>query len=267
MEDPPMITAQTTLGRLLEAHPELLEFLAAYHPHFARLRRGVLRRIMAPRVTVADAAQMAGIDAGELVRALRRAAGEPEPTTTPSAVPPPAAAIPKPAALLAIPTARHVHVDVRDDIRRGEEPFGTIMAAVRGLASGQALELRVPFEPIPLYGVLAKRGFAHWAESRAADDWSAWFYRDDTGAEARPAGGAASPARTVTLDVRGLEPPLPLVRVLERLDALAPGEQLEIIHSRRPMFLYPQLDDRGFVHETDEHEPGVVRIVVRRGAA
>ena len=262
-----MITAQTTLGRLLEAHPELLEFLAAYHPHFARLRRGVLRRIMAPRVTVADAAQMAGIDAGELVRALRRAAGEPEPTTTPSAVPPPAAAIPKPAALLAIPTARHVHVDVRDDIRRGEEPFGTIMAAVRGLAGGQALELRVPFEPIPLYGVLAKRGFAHWAESRAADDWSAWFYRDDTAAEARPAGGAASPARTVTLDVRGLEPPLPLVRVLERLDALAPDEQLEIIHSRRPMFLYPQLDDRGFVHETDEHEPGVVRIVVRRGAA
>jgi uncharacterized protein (DUF2249 family) len=262
-----MITAETTLGRLLEAHPPLLEFLVTYHAHFAKLRSGVVRRVMAPRVTVADAAHMAGIDAGELVRVLRRAAGEPEPTAAPVAVPAPAAAVPRPAALRAIPPARHVHVDVRDDIRRGEEPFATIMAAVRSLADGQALELRVPFEPIPLYGVLAKRGFAHWVESRAIDDWSAWFYRDGAAAAAEPTAGGTAPPRTVTLDVRGLEPPLPLVRVLERLDALAPDEQLEIIHSRRPMFLYPQLDDRGFVHETEERGPGVVRIVVRRGAA
>jgi len=122
--------------------------------------------------------------------------------------------------------------------------------------------------------VLGRRGLAHWAESRAADDWSAWFYRDAgaPGASASAgaaAGAAAAPAapRTVTLDVRGLEPPLPMVRVLERLDVLGAGEQLEVIHSRRPLFLYPQLDERGFVHETDEPEPGVVRIVVRRGAA
>jgi uncharacterized protein (DUF2249 family) len=144
------------------------------------------------------------------------------------------------------------------------------MSAVKALADDQALELRAPFEPLPLYGVLARRGLAHWAESRAADDWSAWFYRDAgaPGASAG-AGAAAAPAatRTVTLDVRGLEPPLPMVRVLERLDVLGAGEQLEVIHSRRPLFLYPQLDERGFVHETDEPEPGVVRIVVRRGAA
>jgi hypothetical protein len=32
------------------------------------------------------------------------------------------------------------------------------------------------------------------------------------------------------------------------------------------MFLYPQLDERGFAHETDEREPGVVRIVIGRKA-
>jgi uncharacterized protein (DUF2249 family) len=56
-----------------------------------------------------------------------------------------------------------------------------------------------------------------------------------------------------------------MVLVLERLDTLAEGETLEVIHSRRPMFLYPQLDDRGYLHETDEPEPGVVRILIRRG--
>jgi uncharacterized protein (DUF2249 family) len=57
-----------------------------------------------------------------------------------------------------------------------------------------------------------------------------------------------------------------MVRVLEALDALPPGATLEVIHDRRPMFLYPQLDRRSFAHETDEPEPGVVRIRIRRRA-
>jgi hypothetical protein len=45
-----------------------------------------------------------------------------------------------------------------------------------------------------------------------------------------------------------LAPPPPMVLVLERLDTLQPGETLEVLHDRRPLFLYPQLDARGFVH-------------------
>jgi uncharacterized protein (DUF2249 family) len=54
-----------------------------------------------------------------------------------------------------------------------------------------------------------------------------------------------------------------MVRVLERLSRLGPGEELVVLHDRRPLFLYPQLDDRGFRHETDEPAPGVVRIRIR----
>ena len=69
------------------------------------------------------------------------------------------------------------------------------------------------------------------------------------------------------LDVRGLEPPYPLVHILEALDEVGEGGELVVLHERRPVFLYPQLDERGFVHETDEPEPGVVRIRIRRGAS
>jgi uncharacterized protein (DUF2249 family) len=155
-----------------------------------------------------------------------------------------------PLALAAIPDDRRVSLDVREQIRRGEEPFARIMSAVRALAADQALVLRAPFEPQPLYKVLAARGLAHWTESRAPDDWVVYFYRQ---------------AATSQLDVRGLEPPEPMVRVLARLDTLGPGETLEVLHDRRPLFLYPQLDDRGFRHETDEPAPGLVRIVIRRG--
>ncbi len=70
---------------------------------------------------------------------------------------------------------------------------------------------------------------------------------------------AVRPAYRV-LDVRGLEPPQPLIRVLEAIEKLPAGARLEVHHDRRPLLLYPQLDDRGFRHETDEPEPGLVRI-------
>ena len=50
-----------------------------------------------------------------------------------------------------------------------------------------------------------------------------------------------------------------------RSDALGHDAELEVHHDRRPIFLYPQLDERGFVHETDEPEPGLVRIRIRQG--
>ncbi len=264
-----MISADMTVARLLEEHPELLEVLAAYNTHFKQLRNRLLRRVMAPRVTVAQAAGMAGVPADELLGVLRRAVGEDPLPERREAVPPPSQAEGpgeggQPPALAAIPETRHVHVDVRDDIRRGEEPFAKIMAAVKGLHPDQVLVLRAPFEPIPLYDVLGKRGFAHWTEPRARDDWSVWFYRaaaptPETSREAPPAGGGRR-----VLDVRGLEPPQPMLRVLEEVERLAPGAELEVRHDRRPLFLYPQLEDRGFRHETDEPEPGLVRILIRR---
>lgn len=157
-----------------------------------------------------------------------------------------------------------VLVDVRDDIRRGVEPFARIMAAVKALAVDEVLVLRAPFEPIPLYDVLGKRGFERWTECRGAEDWWVTFYRG-AAAETSSRTGRAEPAAAAsrTIDVRGLEPPQPMVRVLESLDALPAGGELVVLHERRPMFLYPQLDERGFVHETDEPAPGVVRIRIR----
>lgn len=163
-------------------------------------------------------------------------------------------------------TLRAVELDVRDDIAQGVEPFGKIIAAAKRLAPDEALVLRAPFEPVPLYGVLGRRGLTHWTERHDASDWSVWFYRDDAAAAAANPPAPAG-TRELVLDVRGLEAPQPMLAVLDRLDALVPGETLVVIHDRRPLFLYPQLADRGFVHETDEPEARMVRIRIRRAAA
>ena len=69
--------------------------------------------------------------------------------------------------------ADEVELDVRDDLRQGREPFSRIMAAVKALAPGQVLHLRAIFEPLPLYRVLAQRGYSAVSQAHAPDEWVA----------------------------------------------------------------------------------------------
>jgi uncharacterized protein (DUF2249 family) len=258
-----MIAGGTTIAELLDAHPELRDILASLTPHCALFTDRPRLKMMAPRMTVAQAAGIAGVPAAELVAVLRRAIGEPETSAAAEASGARDAGAESPPTLAGRCT---VHLDVREDIRHGLEPFARIMAAVKELGEREVLVLRAPFEPIPLYEVLGRRGLAHWTERRGADDWAVWFYREPGAAGAAEAADlepAATRATTI-IDVRGLEPPQPMVSVLERLDSLGPSQQLLVIHDRRPMFLYPVLDDRGFVHETRQAGADRVEIVIRR---
>ncbi len=67
------------------------------------------------------------------------------------------------------------------------------------------------------------------------------------------------------VDVRGLEPPEPLVRILETVSTLPEGTTLIARTNRRPMFLYPQLEERGFTSQTEEQSDGSFIIQIRRG--
>ncbi len=70
----------------------------------------------------------------------------------------------------------------------------------------------------------------------------------------------------VVLDVRGLEPPEPMVRTLEALERLPEGGTLVQLNVREPQFLFPQLEARGFAYEVRRQGDDVVRVVIRRRA-
>ncbi|MFE8695724.1 DUF2249 domain-containing protein [Cytobacillus sp. FJAT-53684] len=66
------------------------------------------------------------------------------------------------------------------------------------------------------------------------------------------------------LDNRGLEPPQPMMRTLDALESLSTGETLSIINDRRPMFLYEQLEEKGYKHVTSEREDGSFLIEITK---
>ena len=66
-------------------------------------------------------------------------------------------------------------LDVRPDLERGGEPFVRIMEAAAAIQPGKILVIIAPFEPVPLYDVLAARGFSHKTAMIAADEWVVRF--------------------------------------------------------------------------------------------
>jgi len=139
-----------------------------------------------------------------------------------------------------------VRLDVREDLRRGREPFSKIMMTVAQLKADESLLLIAPFEPVPLFALLAGQGFSHSAKPVSDDHWEVLF--------SRASADVASAAETcvVEVDARGLEPPAPMVKILEALTTLPAGAEMRAHTDRRPMHLYPALAERGFDCESEE---------------
>ena len=68
----------------------------------------------------------------------------------------------------------------------------------------------------------------------------------------------------IVLDVRGMEPPEPMVHTLAALESLPQGKTLLQINERIPQFLLPKLDEMGFAYEVREQNDALVRVFIRR---
>ncbi len=168
-----------------------------------------------------------------------------------------------------------VKLDVREELARGREPFGLIMRTVAGLKENEDLLLIAPFEPKPLYAVLGQQGFSYRATAAEDGHWEILFLRgtEVPPAPTRPAAPVRQrphsaktdrPVRVVEVDARGLEPPQPLVKILEAVASLPDGAELRAYTDRRPMHLYSQLEERGFKGETVEQPDGSFSTYVQR---
>jgi uncharacterized protein (DUF2249 family) len=164
--------------------------------------------------------------------------------------------LPAPVRAAGTTTAREL--DVRSILARGGDPFQVILKTAQALTATEALHLIAGFEPAPLYAVMRSMGRTAHTE-RHGDAVHVWFYRD---APKPPAGVSAAPGQRaplrppVELDVRGLEPPQPMIAILEKLRELGEGAQLLVHHHRDPVLLYEKLSLRGYAARTEKRGEG-----------
>lgn len=263
---------------VLARDERLVEVFIRHSAHFTKLRNRTLRKVMGRLVTVDDASRIAAVPVDVLIHDLNVALGVAATEVLPPAERLPQAPVPDSAATHP-EDAPVIEVDVRDDLRAGREPLARIMSAVSALTGEEVLHVRAIFEPVPLLSLLAKRGLAHESVAHASDDWSVWFWHavspspgtttERTAPSFTPPASkrpATSDDSTVMLDVRGLQPPEPLVRTLAALETLSAGQQHVQVNERVPQLLLPMLAERGYACELDESRADRVLLRIWRSA-
>lgn len=183
------ISGNTKIKEVL-AHDEakMIRTLMWLAPEFERLQYPKLRRAMAGRVSVSQAARIARIPVTEVLYVLNLAIGADEAELSAEIRLSAAADFeyddtnppvkPKEIAATSDEAGNVVFVDLMSHADEKRDPMPAI---TRGLVSlkrpSDVLLLRHPFDPIPLRDLFARRGFESWAEERKPGNWYIYFFR------------------------------------------------------------------------------------------
>jgi hypothetical protein len=162
--------------------------------------------------------------------------------------------------------SRIIELDARGILQSGGEPLPQILAAADRLPAGWVLHLRSPFQPVPLYAVMAERGFHHHSTMFTGDDWSTWFWRASEEATATHATPAPVVARTLApadaRDLRDLPPPEPLLAILAHVQDI--GTPCRVVLPYAPTPLATLLDGHGWeVGPSETLADGSVVVAIR----
>ncbi len=247
-------TSDTRLTDVLKERPDALARLAALDCRLAHLQSDQSRP-MAHLVRLGELARMAELPLESVIAAIEGQAVERRSSeATPAGV----------GDGFIEEEAGAVRLDVRPMLASGQEPFSAVMAAAARVEEGGTLLLDAPFDPAPLRRILAGKGFVSQGRRLTDGHWRIAFRRGSAPAAPVPlrSGETWVDSDGTHLDVRGLEPPQPLVQILALIDS-GGVDRLIVHHERDPVFLYPELEERGWRCRVAER-PGEVRLELSR---
>jgi hypothetical protein len=149
------ISPGTKVGELLDAYPELEPVLMAMSPAFEKLRNPVLRKTVARIASLQQVAVVGGVNIDEMIRRLRKEAGESYDEST--------SANPEYQATETPEWFEESMIKVRYDattkINSGESPMNEILHQTSQLKPGEIFELQTPFIPAPIIDMLRAKEF------------------------------------------------------------------------------------------------------------
>ncbi|MGJ7029535.1 DUF2249 domain-containing protein [Niabella hirudinis] len=273
-----LINERTKIAALLKQHPDALETIVRLSPDFKKLRNPVLRALMAGRTTIAMASKIGGCKPEDFFRALAPLGFETDHSLQASPDDPAPENKPRPEYLQHLQPGQQISFDVRAMLAEGNDPLKAIQQKVKSLNPGEVLVITNNFEPVPLIKLLEKQGFQTYVHYINADTIETYFYKTVTGeAPAQEASaGVEAPAtagdweillkqyedKLVTIDVRHLEMPAPMMTILENLEILPEGKALYVHHKRIPVFLLTELKERAFDYRIKEIQEGEVYLLI-----
>ena len=268
-----LITANTKISAILKENPAAIEAIVSINKHFEKLRNPVLRKLLAPRVTISDAAKIGGCEVSDFFNKLIPLGFE---IATENNSQTKIMESTRPGFMKSVSEENTTILDVRPSLSSGQDPFGLIMKTLSSMPKENALLIVNTFEPVPLINILKKKGFEHYTEIKA--DKSIWTYLKNTSDTSTdfhnlegPKSGVANKfaemmknfeGRITEVDVRHLEMPQPMVTILSALENLPAGNALFVHHKKVPQFLLPELQEKKYTWLIKEISDGDVKLLI-----
>ncbi|MFN3404625.1 MAG: DUF2249 domain-containing protein [Cytophagaceae bacterium] len=242
-----VITEKTKISAIIKENEKAIDVIASINAHFKKLYNPVLRKLLAPRVTVEQAAKIGKTTSRLILEKLKEINFDVE---LPSEVKAESVTISSNDVELDGPLTV---LDVRDMIASFKDPFSVIMNNLKQLPENGTLVLINSFDPIPLKGILGEKGFS-WTTIMEDENTYKTFFRFvgkqkeseiDTNENVWNFEELyeRNKYNMKEVDVRHMEMPYPMITVLNKLAEMKSGEALLVHHVRVPQFLLPKLDE------------------------
>ncbi|HEY9176278.1 MAG TPA: DUF2249 domain-containing protein [Flavipsychrobacter sp.] len=254
----------TKISVILKANADAIEAIASINPHFNKLRNPLLRKILASRVTVSEAAKIGKCSIECFAEKLRplgfdlkceELCNNKEPSDVYKDI------------------EHHAALDVRKDLVEGKDPFNIIIKALEKINAGETLLLVNSFTPFPLIKILERKGYTITVRQLADDIVHTYLQKpqkalpddiDDIHGY-RPFEELIQlyDGKMVITDVRHLPMPQPMLHILEQLEQLPAGKALFVYHKKIPMFLLPELKQNGYKYAIKEDADAILMLIYK----
>lgn len=255
-----LIDANTRISDLIKQDKNSIDAIASIARPLEKLKNPLLRKIMASRVTLAEAAKMGGCQLEDFARVLRPLGFEFSTAKLVDALPEET----RPFWLTTLDPKTVEKSDVREMLASGEDPLKQITQRFKKVKAGHSLCIINSFIPTPLVKLLEKDGVKSYTETIQATEFHTYFFKPNAQQMPKttapksdrvhmdtPRGFAERLARfprekTKEIDVRHLEMPMPMQSLLQELALLPKDSALYVHHKRIPIYLLEELADQDF---------------------
>ncbi len=267
-----IISAKTKISKLIDENKETIDVISSINKHFKKLKNPLLRKALAPRVNIADAARIGGVPVCVMIDKLKEIGFTTDDDCGCETVSP-ADKYRLNEKLSNMKRDTIVELDVRPILDGGTDPFEAIMAKLKTMDESHTLKIINTFEPIPLLNILKKKGYAYETERPENGIVHTYLEKSDEEENASPTtekevemnfemAEKKFEGKMTEVDVRDLEMPMPMVTILEEIEKIESGGALYVHHKKLPQYLIPEMEDRGYKWVSNEVDEANIKLII-----
>lgn len=264
-----IINEQTKISEIIKSNEEAIEVIAKINSNFKKLKNPVLRKLLAPRVNVKQAAKIGGVSSNEMLKALGEIGFQIDNQSSAESI-----NTPEIKKRIIMNHLEKITLDVRPILNSGEDPFNKIMEHLKKMTDQQALLIINTFEPIPLLNILKDKGYTYETTRPSEQEVHTLLIKTSEGKqeetkEEKPTENwsfdqveESYKGKMAELDVRDLEMPMPMVSILEAIENIDTEHALYVHHKKLPQYLIPELENRDFSFVSKEIDDSNIKLII-----